>query len=66
MKHGFSITEMKEILASSSRLELQDEYRLYRTLQSRGIKDEVVLSLIEQEMTNRGIDVEEFYSDFLA
>ena len=66
MKYGFSITEMKEILECSSTMELRDEYRLYCTLQSRGIKDEVVLSLIEQEMTKRGINVEEFNSDFLA
>lgn len=66
MKYGFSITEMKEILQSASTMDLRDEYRLYRTLQSRGIKDEVVLSLIEQEMLDRGIMTEEFNSDFLS
>jgi hypothetical protein len=66
MNIRLSVGEMKEILEYTPTPELRDEYRLYCSLQSRGVQDEVAISLIEQELMNRGIDIEEFNSDFLS
>ncbi len=35
--------------------ELQDTYRLYLSLKSRGIKDEIYISMLENEMDKRGV-----------
>lgn len=66
MKFAFTISEMKEIIESTSTVELRDEYRLYCSLQSRGVTDEIIISLIEQEMQTRNIKIDEFNSDFLS
>jgi len=64
MKIKLSLSDMREILEATSTVELRDEYRLYCSLQSRGVSDEVAISLIEQELQSRGIDIEEFNLDF--
>ena len=64
MNTKLTISDMREILEHTPTPELRDEYRLYCSLQSRGISDEISISLIEQELLDRGIGIEEFNSDF--
>ena len=52
-----TLDDIKDIIRVLSTLELKDELRLYTSLQSRGTADEIIISLLEQELDARGIEL---------
>ncbi len=52
-----TLDDMKDIIRVSSTMDLKDELRLYTSLQSRGTRDDIVISLLEQELDARGIEL---------
>ena len=48
-----NIKEYKELLARASYTEVKEHYELYRDLKSLGVNDEIILSLLEQEIERR-------------
>lgn len=50
-----SIEEMTEKLKRMSNEAIIDWFELYNSLASRGVYDEVMLSLLEKEMNNRSL-----------
>jgi hypothetical protein len=48
-----SVAKMRLDIEMLSDRELEDKYELYRDLKSTGVKDEIMLMLLEDEMSNR-------------
>lgn len=48
-----TIAELRLSIEQMSASEVQTEYDQYRTLQSRGVRDEIMLTLLEDELYNR-------------
>lgn len=48
-----NIKEYKELLARASYTEVKEHYELYSDLKSLGVNDEIILSLLEQEIERR-------------
>lgn len=48
-----TIEQIKQGLKTQTTQQIQDQVELYNTLQSRSVKDEVMLSLLENEMERR-------------
>ena len=47
------ISEVKRLVTQIPMNELKQQYKLYNSLQSRGVKDEVILDLLERELDIR-------------
>ena len=47
------IGEVKRLVTQIPMNELKQQYKLYNSLQSRGVKDEVILDLLERELDIR-------------
>jgi hypothetical protein len=50
---GTSVGDVKRILAIMTDGQVEEQYQLYKSLQSMGTKDQLILSLIEREIDNR-------------
>ncbi len=50
-----TIAELRLNIEQMSECEVQTEYDQYRTLQSRGVRDEIMLTLLEDELYNRTV-----------
>ena len=50
-----TIAELRLNIEQMSESEIQTEYDQYRTLQSKGVRDEIMLTLLEDEMYNRTV-----------
>ena len=48
-----TIAELRLRIEQMSESELQTEYDQYRTLQARGVRDEIMITLLEDELYNR-------------
>jgi hypothetical protein len=48
-----TIAQLRLSIEQMSASEVQTEYDQYRTLQSRGVRDEIMLTLLEDELYNR-------------
>jgi hypothetical protein len=48
-----TIAQLRMNIEQMSESEIQTEYNQYRTLQSRGVQDEIMLTLLEDELYNR-------------
>jgi hypothetical protein len=48
-----TIAELRMSIEQMSASEIQTEYDQYRNLQSRGVRDEIMLTLLEDELYNR-------------
>lgn len=48
-----TIAELRINIEQMSESELQTEYDQYRTLQARGVRDEIMITLLEDELYNR-------------
>jgi hypothetical protein len=48
-----TVAELRLSIEQMSASEVQTEYDQYRTLQSRGVRDEIMLTLLEDELYNR-------------
>ena len=48
-----TIAELRLSIEQMSESELQTEYDQYRTLQARGVRDEIMITLLEDELYNR-------------
>jgi hypothetical protein len=48
-----TIAELRLSIEQMSASEVQTEYDQYRTLQSPGVRDEIMLTLLEDELYNR-------------
>ena len=51
--YGTSIGDAKRLITMIDNAELGKQYRLYKSLKSRGTKDEAILSLLEREIDLR-------------
>lgn len=49
--------KMREVIAEATTRELEDELAMYSGLQSKGVRDELIISLVEQELIKRGVEV---------
>jgi hypothetical protein len=50
-----TIAELRMSIEQMSATEIQTEYDQYRGLQSRGVRDEIMLTLLEDELYNRTV-----------
>ena len=50
-----TIAQLRSNIEQMSESEIQTEYDQYRTLQSRGVRDEIMLTLLEDELYNRTV-----------
>jgi hypothetical protein len=50
-----TIAELRLSIEQMSAAEVQTEYDQYRTLQSPGVRDEIMLTLLEDELYNRTV-----------
>jgi hypothetical protein len=48
-----TIAELRLSIEQMSASEVQTEYDQYRSLQSKGVRDEIMLTLLEDELYNR-------------
>lgn len=48
-----TIAQLRMNIEQMSVSEVQTEYDQYRSLQSRGVRDEIMLTLLEDELYNR-------------
>jgi len=48
-----TVAELRLSIEQMSTSEVQTEYDQYRTLQSPGVRDEIMLTLLEDELYNR-------------
>jgi len=48
-----TVADLRMSIEQMSDSELQTEYDQYRTSQSRGVRDEIMLTLLEDELYNR-------------
>lgn len=48
-----TIAQLRMNIEQMSESEVQTEYDQYRSLQSRGVRDEIMLTLLEDELYNR-------------
>jgi hypothetical protein len=50
-----TIAELRMNIEQMSQSEIQTEYDQYRTLQSPGVRDEIMITLLEDELYNRTV-----------
>ena len=50
-----TIAELRLNIEQMSVSELQNEYDQYRELQSKGVRDEIMITLLEDELYNRTV-----------
>ena len=50
-----TIAQLRSNIEQMSESEIQTEYDQYRELQSKGVRDEIMLTLLEDEMYNRTV-----------
>jgi hypothetical protein len=50
-----TIAQLRSNIEQMSESEIQTEYDQYRTLQSKCVRDEIMLTLLEDEMYNRTV-----------
>ena len=50
-----TIAELRLNIEQMSESEIQTEYDQYCTLQSRGVRDEIMITLLEDELYNRTV-----------
>ena len=50
-----TIAELRLSIEQMSASEVQTEYDQYRTLQSPGVRDEIMITLLEDELYNRTV-----------
>jgi len=50
-----TIAELRSSIEQMSESEIQTEYDQYCSLQSKGVRDEIMLTLLEDEMYNRTV-----------
>jgi hypothetical protein len=50
-----TIAQLRMNIEQMSESEIQTEYDQYCTLQSRGVRDEIMLTLLEDELYNRTV-----------
>ena len=50
-----TIAELRMNIEQMSESEIQIEYDQYCTLQSRGVRDEIMITLLEDELYNRTV-----------
>jgi len=48
-----TIAELRLSIEQMSESEVQTQYDQYRTLQAKGVRDEIMISLLEDELYNR-------------
>jgi hypothetical protein len=57
MKDKTTLTQFLKNIGGVDTQELLDRLSLYKNLQSKGIKDEVIINFLEVELTKRNADV---------
>ena len=50
-----TITELRLNIEQMSQSEIQSEYDQYFSLQSKGVRDEIMITLLEDELYNRTV-----------
>jgi hypothetical protein len=50
-----TIAQLRMNIEQMSESEIQNEYDQYCTLQSRGVRDEIMITLLEDELYNRTV-----------
>lgn len=50
-----TIAELRLSIEQMSESEVQTEYDQYRSLQTRGVRDEIMLTILEDELYNRTV-----------
>lgn len=50
-----TIAQLRMNIEQMSESEVQTEYDQYRSLQARGVRDEIMLTLLEDELYNRTV-----------
>jgi hypothetical protein len=50
-----TVADLRELISNYDESELRDEYECYNTMQARGVKDEIRLTLLEEELCNRSM-----------
>lgn len=50
-----TVAELRLSIEQMSASEVQTEYDQYRTLQSPGVRDEIMITLLEDELYNRTV-----------
>ena len=50
-----TIAELRLSIEQMSESEIQTEYDQYRGLQSKGVRDEIMITLLEDELYNRTV-----------
>jgi hypothetical protein len=57
MKDKTTLTQFLKNISGVDTQELLDRLSLYKTLQSKGIKDEVIINFLEVELSKRNADI---------
>jgi len=57
MKDKTTLTQFLKNIGGVDTQELLDRLSLYKSLQSKGIKDEVIINFLEVELTKRNADI---------
>jgi len=57
MKDKTTLTQFLKNIGGVDTQELLDRLSLYKNLQSKGIKDEVIINFLEVELTKRNADI---------
>jgi len=57
MKDKTTLTQFLKNIGGVDTQELLDRLSLYKGLQSKGIKDEVIINFLEVELTKRNADI---------
>lgn len=50
-----TVAELRLSIEQMSESEIQTQYDQYRSLQARGVRDEIMLTILEDEMYNRAV-----------
>ena len=50
-----TVAELRLSIEQMSESEIQTQYDQYRSLQARGVRDEIVLTILEDELYNRTV-----------
>ena len=54
-----TIAELRLSIEQMSVSEVQTQYDQYRTLQAKGVRDEIMITLLEDELYNRTMMIEQ-------
>lgn len=51
-----TIADLRELISKYDDSELRNEYESYNSMQARGVRDEIRLTILEEELCNRTMD----------